>query len=354
MYPFKEGSFAPRNGWYVAAFAQDVGRALVSRVILNEPVVLYRKESGEAVAVGGRCPHRHFPLGQSCLTGDTIVCGYHGIAFGPDGACTDIPSQTHVPRSYRIPSYPLVEHGLWLWIWMGDTAKADPALLPDLDQIGLTDAALYPAVLFTDEVACRYQLLNDNLLDLTHLAFLHSSSIGTIENARAKEEVTQEPGTLRSRRYIRGADPTPAIAARGHAGRKVDQIVGMDFHLPGFHAGIGDHFHATDDPDGWGEPIARSRPYHAITPSTPDSTYYFFAISTMDPDHAERSRAFLRPVIDEDIFASVEIEKMIRLCGGNPPELMLKSDHNAVLGRRMLQAMMDDEAAEQAAVRTAA
>ena len=345
MYPFKEGSFAPRNGWYVAAFAQDVGRGLVSRTILNQPVVLYRKESGEAVAVGGRCPHRHFPLGKSCLTGDTIVCGYHGIAFGPDGACTDIPAQAHVPRSYRIPSYPLVEHGLWLWIWMGDAERADPALLPDLDDIGLTAPDLYPVALFTDEVACRYQLLNDNLLDLTHLAFLHSSSIGTIENARAKEEVTQEERVLRSRRYIRDAEPTPAMKRRGVTG-KVDQIVGMDFHLPGLHAGIGDHYEASADSERRGRPIARSRPFHAITPSTPGTTYYFFAISTMEPDHAERSRSFLRPIIDEDIFASVEIEKMIRLCGGNPPELMLKSDTNAVLGRRMLQAMMDAEAEE--------
>lgn len=348
MYPFREGAFAPKNCWYVAAFAQDVGRDLVSRTILSQPVVLYRKQDGSAVAVGGRCPHRHFPLGKSCLHGDTIVCGYHGIAFGADGACVDIPSQQHIPRSYRIPTYPLVEHGLWLWIWMGDAEKADAALLPDLDDIGLTLPNMYPVPLFTDAVACRYQLLNDNLLDLTHLAFLHSSSIGTIENARATEALTQDGNILRSRRYMRNCDPTPSLARRGVTA-KVDQIVGMDFHLPGLHAGIGDHFIASDDPNIWGEPLAQSRPYHAITPSTPDSSYYFFAIATSDPDHAERSRAFLRPVIDEDIFASVEIERMIKLAGGNPPELMLKSDHNAVRGRRMLQAMMDMEAAVEAA-----
>lgn len=345
MYPFKEGSFAPRQAWYVAAFAQDVGRALVSRTILNAPVVLYRTISGKAVAVGGRCPHRHFPLGKSCLTGDTIVCGYHGITFGADGSCIDIPSQAKIPHSYSIPSYPLVEHGLWLWIWMGDHDLADPALLPDLDEIGLTAPDLYPVGLFTDEVACRYQLLNDNLLDLTHLAFLHNSSIGTIEHARTAEQVTQEARVLRSRRYIRSGEPTPALVRRGVT-CKVDQIVGMDFYLPGLHAGIGDHFEASGDPERWGKPLSRVRPFHAITPSTEDSTYYFFAVSTMDPDHAERSRAFLRPVIEEDIFASVEIEKMIKLSGGQPPELMLKSDHNAVLGRRMLQAMMDAERAE--------
>ena len=85
MYPFKPGSFAVRNGWYVAAFTHEITRALLPRTILNQPVVLYRKQNGTAVAVGGRCPHRHFPLGKSCLKGDAIQCGYHGITFDADG-----------------------------------------------------------------------------------------------------------------------------------------------------------------------------------------------------------------------------------------------------------------------------
>ena len=75
MYPFRRGSFAPRNAWYVAAFAKDVGRELMGRTIVNTRIVLYRTENGEAVALDGRCPHRHFPLAQSCLKGDSIVCG---------------------------------------------------------------------------------------------------------------------------------------------------------------------------------------------------------------------------------------------------------------------------------------
>ena len=57
MYPFSEGSFAPRNGWYVAAFAEEIGEKLLSRWILNQPVVLYRKTDGTSVALqGGRRP----------------------------------------------------------------------------------------------------------------------------------------------------------------------------------------------------------------------------------------------------------------------------------------------------------
>jgi len=345
MYPFREGSFAVRNGWYVAAFGADLTDAPIARTILNMPVALYRTADGTAVAVGGRCPHRNYPLGKSCVKGDHLVCGYHGIAFGPDGQCTDVPSQDFIPRSYRIPTYPLVEHGMWLWIWPGDQDKADAALLPDLDVIGYAMPGMYPSPMFTLEVNGRYQLLNDNLLDLTHLAFLHGSSIGTLENATAPEELTQEEGVLRSRRYIKGGAPTPVIRARhGHHGL-VDQVVGMDFYLPGFHAGIGDHFYAHDTPEREGEIIQRSRVFHAVTPATHGSCYYFFGMASLDPDGAANIREPLRAVLAEDVFATEEIEKMIALVGGSPDELMIKSDQNAVTGRRMLQAMMDREAA---------
>ena len=344
MYPFREGSFAVRNGWYVAAFARDVTRDLLPRTILGQPVVLYRKEDGTAVAVGGRCPHRHYPLGQSCLKGDAIECGYHGIAFGPDGQCTKVPSQTHVPRSYRIPTYPLAEHGLWMFIWMGDPEAADPALLPDLAEIGLEGSSLIARPFYSEHVSGRYQLLNDNLLDLTHLAYLHSSSIGTEDNASAAEELTREPGVLRSRRHIRDAAPPPIVPLfHGEDIERIDRVVGMDFYLPGFHAGIGDMMIAASNPVRQGETLNRSRVYHAVTPETPTSCHYFFAMAAGKEEDLDRALEYLRPVIAEDKFATEEIEKMLAIVGENPEELLLKSDRNAVEGRRMLQQMMDAE-----------
>lgn len=345
MYPFREGSFAVRNGWYVAAFRDEVTRGLLARTILNQPVVLYRKEDGEAVAVGGRCPHRHFPLGAGCLKGDVVVCGYHGIAFGADGACVDIPAQTFVPRSYRIPTYPVVEHGLWLWIWPGDADKADPALLPDLAAIGLTSPGMTAEPFFVEHVAGRYQLLNDNLLDLTHLGYLHGTSIGTPENASAPEELTKRPGFLSSRRYIRNAPAPPVMAEMGRYSGMVDRVVGMDFYLPGFHAGIGDTLYPADHPEHAGKIINRTRVFHAVTPATHRSCTYFFAQASPDPASFPRMKVYLKPVIAEDKFATEEIEKMIAIVGEDPDELLIKSDQNAVEGRRMLQAMMDAERA---------
>ncbi|MBN9507248.1 MAG: Rieske 2Fe-2S domain-containing protein [Altererythrobacter sp.] len=350
MYPFREGSFAVRNGWYVAGFVNELGRKLLARTILGQPVVMYRKEDGTAVAVGGRCPHRHFPLGESCLKGDAIQCGYHGITFGPDGQCVKIPSQAHAPRSYRIPTYPLVEHGIWAWIWMGDPDKADPdkadpALLPDLEEIGAAGQDLVLRPFYVEHVKGRYQLLNDNLLDLTHLGYLHAGSIGTEDNASAPEELTKEHRVLRSRRYIRDAVPPPVVAQfNGDDIERVDRVIGMDFYLPGFHAGISDMQIAESNPVRQGEVLNRGRVYHAVTPETPTTCHYFFALSARTEEEVDRAFPYLQPVIAEDKFATEEIEKMLAIIGENPDELLIRSDRNAVEGRRMLQAMMDAEA----------
>jgi len=347
MFPFRDGSFAPRNGWYVAAFANEVTDKPIARTILNKPVALYRKANGEAVAVGGRCPHRGFPLGKSFVENDQLVCGYHGITFDSDGKCTRIPSQEVLPGTLGIPKYPLVEHGMWLWIWPGEPELADTSLLPDLEEIGFSEEGMYQFPLFFFEVASRYQLLNDNLLDLTHLAFLHGSNIGTLDNATTPEEVSREERVLRSRRYVREGAPSQSIRSRlGYEGL-VDQTVGMDFYLPGFHAGIGDHFYSSDAPEKEGQLLQKGRVFHAVTPSTFTSSYYWFGLATTDPDAEQGARVDLAPVLAEDVFASEEIEKSIVLAGGSMAELMIKSDKTAVLGRRMLQEMMDREASPE-------
>ena len=344
MYPFTPGSFAPKNAWYVVAFRDQVGHELLSRTVVNTPLVIWRTESGEVTVLDGRCPHRHFPLGKSALEGDTVRCGYHGWAFDASGQCVEIPSQEHAPRACRVRQYPHVEHGLWLWVWVGDEDKADPALLPSLEEIGLEGEGLTGHGLIVRDVACRYQLLNDNLFDLSHLAFLHGTSIGTRENASTPEELVKRPGFVSSIRRIKDA-PVPATMWQALDGfETIDRAMGMASYLPGFHAGTTEVSVPDSHPTRAGERLMWNRVYHSITPCTPRTTLYHFAIATKPGTDTAALKAALDPVIDEDVFASEEIEKIIDLYDGNPPpELMVKSDTNAVEGRRMIQAMMDAE-----------
>lgn len=344
MYPFRQGSFAIRNGWYIAAFASEVGKEPLARNILGSPVVLYRKMDGAAVAVGGRCPHRHFPLGASRVNGDDIVCGYHGLSFGPDGQCVHVPSQNSAPRSFKIPAYPLVEYGPWLWIWPGDPEKADQDLLPNLDEIGLNDPCMTFRTLGSHLVKARYQLINDNLLDLSHLGFLHGNTIGTPENSSTPEEVRKRGNYLETRRMIRNCEAPPVLKARGYEVSRIDRDTGGGFYIPGFHTTFGDTLFPEDHEISPGQVIAKTRVYHGVTPATSTTSNYFFAVGLSDPESFDAMVAFLGKVIEEDKFAVEEVEKMLQLVSELPSELLIKSDHAAVEGRRMLQAAMDVEA----------
>jgi len=123
----------PRNCWYVAATSDEVGRGLLARTVLGQPVVLYRLASGAVTALEDRCPHRSLPLSYGSLAGDEVVCGYHGMAFAADGRCVRVPSQEHVPYGARATSYAVREEPPFVWIWPGDPGRAeltDPPALP--------------------------------------------------------------------------------------------------------------------------------------------------------------------------------------------------------------------------------
>src|SRR6187401_3606755 len=121
-----------KNYWYVAASTPEIGRKPFRRIIMNEPVMMYRTGDGTPVALEDRCPHRRLPLSMGKLVSDDVIqCHYHGLRFDRTGACVRVPGQDMIPATARIKTYPVVDRYKWLWIWMGDPALADPAKIPD-------------------------------------------------------------------------------------------------------------------------------------------------------------------------------------------------------------------------------
>ena len=58
----------PRNHWYVAAWSHEIGRRPLGRILLNEPVVFFRKQDGAVAALEDRCAHRGYPLHRGVLS----------------------------------------------------------------------------------------------------------------------------------------------------------------------------------------------------------------------------------------------------------------------------------------------
>lgn len=162
----------PRNIWWVAARSDEVSTKPMLRWLLETPVVLYRLEDGTPAALYDRCPHRWAPLSEGHVKGNKIICPYHGMEFNTNGHCTKAPTQTMMPKTAQIPAFTLHEAGAFIWIWMGEANSIDHDP-PDVSYQTNPDWTFLTGYY---EVAANWVLIRENVLDLTHIAFLHKNT----------------------------------------------------------------------------------------------------------------------------------------------------------------------------------
>lgn len=265
-----------RNNWYAAAWSDDIGRALVGKTFLNEPIVLYRKEDGTPNAIEDRCPHRLVPLSLGKLDGDVVECVYHGLRFNCSGECIENPcGNGFIPDRAKVRAYPLSEQWGVVWIWMGEPELANPQLIPDLHC--LTDTSKYTAIRGTMQVNANHLLLMDNLTDLSHASFTHIKALESRELASEETKVSEENGVVWTRIYQKGTPVPPLLALLGDVPEKMDHWLESCSYAPGVIVTY------------WGyTPTGKSREEgydtvnpHLLTPETDCSSHYLWA-STRD------------------------------------------------------------------------
>jgi len=265
-----------RNCWYVAAWAHELGETPLARTILDEPVVLYRAQDGRIAALEDRCCHRRLPLSLGRIKGDRLQCGYHGLEYDPSGQCVAIPAQLHIPPDARIKSYPVVERHRWIWIWMGDPALADPASILDFHWL---DDPAWGAKGDMFPVKCNWQLIVDNLLDLTHLTYVHQATIGNQATTdKAEQTVERLPDGVRVSRWIMDSPPPPTYVRMGGFNGNVDRWQIIDYTAPCFvRLNVGASPAGTGAREGRRVGGINMYNLNAITPETDRSVHYFWA-----------------------------------------------------------------------------
>ncbi len=211
-----------QDQWYAAALSREIETAPLGRTICGEGLVLFRTEGGALVALEDRCAHRHAPLSLGRVRGEAIECGYHGLCFDAAGTCVHIPGQNNIPPRARVRAYPVVDRHGWVWVWIGDPARADDALIPDFywfDDPGWAGFQLY------FHVQASAQLFVDNLLDLSHVAFTHEASIGSsaAADAPAALDVTVLDDRVEARRALKDVDPGPFVRGWGNFIGNIDR-----------------------------------------------------------------------------------------------------------------------------------
>ncbi len=264
-----------RNAWYVAATKNEIADQMLARTILNEPIVLFVNGNQEICALEDRCCHRGAPLSLGNITETGVRCGYHGMAFDRSGKCVEIPGQTTIPARAKVKSYPLVVKGDYVWIWMGDPEKADPA---DVIDYPPDDQVNWPRANDMLHLKASYVMVLENLMDLSHLSYLHRTSIGSSEtdSANASMDVKRTPTGMKFLRVMRNADAPKNWLKRYPTGNKVDRWSDFDYIAPNSIKQFSGGVNAGDYDAGVRDGSHLVRTLHTVTPETEKTCFYFF------------------------------------------------------------------------------
>ncbi|KAL2232378.1 chlorophyllide a oxygenase, chloroplastic [Sesamum indicum] len=158
-----------RNFWYPVAFSADLkDDTMVPIDCFEEPWVLFRGKDGKPGCVQNTCAHRACPLHLGSVNEGRIQCPYHGWEYATDGKCEKMPSTKLL--NVKIRALPCFEQEGMIWIWPGDDPPtADlPSLLPP------SGFQIHAEIVM--ELPVEHGLLLDNLLDLAHAPFTHTST----------------------------------------------------------------------------------------------------------------------------------------------------------------------------------
>ena len=337
----------PVDQWYVAAYSRDIEHELFARTICGEPLVFWRTSEGEVVALADRCVHRRFPLSRSRLVEDQVVCGYHGFTYDSTGACVAVPGQRRIPRTARVPHWPVVEQDSLVWVWIGDPDRADAALIPRAPWL---DHPEYTTVRGMEPLAARYDLLVDNLLDLSHETYLHGGYIGTPEVADTPitTEVDEEAQVVYVSRHMEDAECPPFYATSTGIEGRIRRWQDIEYHPPCLYL-----LHSRIAPVGSPDPEP-GRPddgafhvevVYAITPETEHSTHDFWMVARDFALGDQEVSDFLaennRTVVLQDVEALDVLEVVVEGKKEDYQELSINIDTGGLAARRLLRAQRE-------------
>lgn len=347
--PFMPAANYPRNCWWVVATADEVSRQPLGRVVLEQPVVLYRRVDGSVVCLEDRCAHRWAPLSIGRVEGDEIVCGYHGFRYGVDGRCVHIPSQDSIPGKARVKVYPTMELGPFVWIWTGDEAARLEAPLPPA--LFWANDSEWVVARGSYELRANYMALKENVLDLTHFSFVHAKTLEImdfnrppavkVEGDRVGYELVVDDTSL---------PPLYADLTGIGSGRSATRLFRGAFVSPAIQDATVEIVDSAPAPGQRDRFLVRV--VHLTTPRSPTSTYYWWLRGQdfgKGPGVQERLQATVEAAFKEDKVVLESTQALIEADSRRreAPEVSVRADEAALRMRRIVDLMVRKEAAPQ-------
>ncbi|MBP5954902.1 aromatic ring-hydroxylating dioxygenase subunit alpha [Pseudomonas anatoliensis] len=330
----------PLDQWYVAALGWELKDQPIGRTLLNKSVVLFRTADNQVAALEDRCCHRALPLSNGTLEERGLRCGYHGLLFNEGGKCIEIPGQDRIPSKAKVPAYHVREQDQIIWIWFGSAEHPEPTFAPPTYDVHSSGKYLFDGDVYHYDAP--YQLIHDNLMDLSHLGYVHLRTIGgnASIHMNAQMNVDGDDSMVRVVRHMPDSVPPPTYTAAYPFKGNVDRWQEIEFHINHLRIWTGAVDAGTDnlnDPDRAG---FHMRGFHGVTPETESSSHYFWTIATNPENDPQAVMAKVLEqtmlTFDEDkVVIEAQYQNMCRF--GTRPMIDIHVDVGANRARRIIE-----------------
>lgn len=277
------------------------------------------------------------------------------MKFDADGKCIEIPGQDIIPPGMDVRCFPLIEQHGFLWIWMGRSDLAAPSEIVDVHWNCAPD---WPTASGYIHYKANYQLIADNLLDFSHLTFVHRTTLGNSEFPNARPEITPFDRGIKLNRLIKNCEPSPLHAMAGKFEGRVDFWNRQIWWLPSvFENWAGSVPTGGDDAAHERSGGLHLRHFSLLTPETEQSSHYFW----IQPCHFPHADVNLIEQVGKGMSTAFAEDRRIieaqQEVISKSPEAKFKALRNdAALGRirAMTARLIEQEAADMNACPKAA
>ena len=154
--------------WFAACFSSDLQASnVLTKMVMEEEIVLYRTIGGSVCAVEPHCPHLGAHLGNGRVVNGEIECPFHGFRFDGSGVCThSYPGKK--PAKAKLALKRVVEKYGLIFVWAGE---GEPTWeLPEVDGFEEGWSSL---IEFQQPFLAKQQNVLENLVDFGHLDVIH-------------------------------------------------------------------------------------------------------------------------------------------------------------------------------------
>lgn len=146
----------------------------------DQDLVGYRGESGEVHILDAHCRHMGAHLGYGGkVCGDELQCPFHGWRWSSGGKNVDIPYSNGSCSRRTLKAWSSVESSGVVMVWHSPAENVKPWTLPKPLVPQFDDPTYhrpFPESVGCREVAAHPQWITENVVDPTHIAYVHGQT----------------------------------------------------------------------------------------------------------------------------------------------------------------------------------